>query len=45
MATSLEQFLEAANTNKVRANNQFELEAASGYSDIDNILKKAIMFG
>ena len=26
MATSLEQFLEAANTNKVRANNQFELE-------------------
>lgn len=45
MARSLEEFLNATNANTVRANNQFEVEAYSGYADIDLALHTGIMFG
>ena len=45
MAHALQDFLNAANSNTIRVNNQFELEAASGYADIDNVLNTAVMFG
>lgn len=45
MAHALQEFLNAANSNTLRANNQYEVEAQSGYSDIDEVLQKAVMFG
>ena len=45
MAHALQEFLNAANSNTLRANNQYEGEAQSGYSDIDEVLQKAVMFG
>lgn len=45
MAHALQKFLDAANSNTVRANNQWELDATSGYADIDKVLEKAVMFG
>ena len=45
MAHALQEFLNAANSNTIRANNQYEVEAQSGYSDIDEVLQKAVMFG
>lgn len=45
MAHSLAEFLAAANANTIRANNQYEIVATSGYSDVDNVLKTAVMFG
>ena len=44
MAHSLAEFLAAANANTIRANNQYEIVATSGYSDVDNVLKTAVMF-
>lgn len=45
MATSIEQFLNAAHSNTIRANNQWEAVFTSGYDDIDKVLKTAVMFG
>ena len=45
MATSIEEFLNAASSNTIRANNQWEAVFTSGYNDIDAVLKKAVMFG
>ena len=45
MATALNQFLAAANSNTIRCNNQWEAYFTSGYSDIDAVLKTAVMFG
>lgn len=45
MATSIDEFLNAASSNTIRANNQWEAVFTSGYNDIDNVLKKAVMFG
>ena len=44
MAHSLAEFLAAANANTIRANNQYEIAATSGYSDVDNDLKTDVMF-
>lgn len=44
MAHSLQEFLNAATSNTIRANNQYELEATSGYPEIDKILETAVMF-
>ena len=45
MAHALQEFLNAVNSNTIRANNQYEVEALAGYSDIDEVLQKAVMFG
>lgn len=45
MAHSLQEFLNAANSNTIRANNQYEVMATSGYTDIDKVLETATMFG
>lgn len=45
MATSIDEFLNAASSNTIRANNQWEAVFTSGYNDIDNVLKNAVMFG
>lgn len=45
MATPIEQFLAATNSNTIRANNQWEATFTSGYNDIDKVLKTAVMFG
>lgn len=45
MAHSLQEFLNAANSNTIRANNQYEVMATSGYTDIDKVLEVATMFG
>ena len=45
MAHALQEFLNAANSNTRGANNQYEGEAQSGYSDIDEVLQKVVMFG
>lgn len=45
MAHSLQEFLNAANSNTIRANNQYEVVATSGYNDIDKVLEVATMFG
>lgn len=45
MARSLQEFLNAASSNTIRVNNQFEVMATSGYSDIDKVLETAVMFG
>lgn len=45
MATSIDEFLNAASSNTIRANNQWEAVFTSGYNDIDKVLKTAVMFG
>ena len=45
MAHALKDFLNAANSNTIRSTNQYEIEIQSGYSDIDEVLQKAVMFG
>lgn len=45
MATSIEEFLNAASSNTIRATNQWEAVFTSGYNDIDKVLKTAVMFG
>ena len=45
MAKSVEEFLNAANSNTIRCTNQFEVYLTSGYSDIDKVLEKATLFG
>ncbi len=45
MATSIEQFLNAASSNTIRANNQWEAVFTSGFNDIDKVLTRAVMFG
>ena len=45
MATPITDFLAAATADTIRANNQYEVRCTSGYSDIDNVLKTAVMFG
>lgn len=45
MATSIEEFLNAASSNTIRANNQWEAVFTSGYNEIDAVLEKAVMFG
>lgn len=44
-ATSVSDFLAAATSNNIRCNNQWEAEFISGYSDVDEVLKKAVLFG
>lgn len=45
MAHALQDFLNAANSNTIRSTNQYEIEIQSGYSDIDEVLQTAAMFG
>ena len=45
MARSLAQFLAAATSDTIRCTNTFEIEASSGYADIDAILEKTLLFG
>ena len=45
MAHALKDFLNAANSNTIRSTNQYEIEIQSGYSDIDEVLQTAAMFG
>lgn len=45
MARALNEFLNLASANTVRANNQYELMATSGITEVDNILKDAVLFG
>lgn len=45
MARALNEFLDAATQNTLRANNQYEVIATSGYADIDKVLETAVMFG
>ena len=45
MARALNEFLAAATADTIRCTNQFEIEAISGYGDIDAILKDITLFG
>lgn len=45
MATAINQFLQAATSNTLRANNQYEVMATSGMTEVDDVLKTAVMFG
>ena len=45
MATPIEQFLNAAHSNTIRANNQWEAVFTSGYDEIDKVLQTAVLFG
>lgn len=45
MAKSLQQFLAAATSDNVRANNTFEMTCTSGVDAIDKVLENAVMFG
>jgi len=45
MAYSLDQFLQAATSDTIRNTNTFEIEASSGYDDIDAVITKITMFG
>lgn len=45
MANALSQFLTAATADTIRCTNQFEVEAQSGYSEVDSVLKNAMIFG
>lgn len=44
MAHALQEFLNKTDADTIRANTQWELEAASGYSDIDNVLVGTTMY-
>ena len=45
MAHPLSEFLQAATSDTIRCNNTFEIEASSGYSDVDSIIQKVTLFG
>ena len=45
MAHALNEFLQAATADNIRCTNQFEIEATSGYSDVDAVLEKTMIFG
>lgn len=45
MARSVAEFLNQATSSTIRANNQYEVIATSGITEVDNILKNAVMFG
>lgn len=45
MAYSLERFLQAATSDTIRCTNTFEIEASSGYDDIDPVIEKITLFG
>lgn len=45
MARSVAEFLNQATSSTIRANNQYEVVATSGITDIDNVLKNAVIFG
>lgn len=45
MAHSLAEFLNAATADTIRCTNQYELEATSGYSDVDAILEGVMLYG
>lgn len=45
MAKSVAEFLNAANSNTIRCNNQYELFCTSGYDDIDKVLELATLYG
>lgn len=45
MARALNEFLTAATADTIRCTNQFEIEAISGYGDIDAILKDITLYG
>ena len=38
MARSLDDFLQAATSDTIRNTNTFEIEASSGYDDIDSVI-------
>lgn len=44
MAHSLQEFLNQTDSNTIRANTQWEMEATSGYSDIDNVLTATVLY-
>lgn len=45
MAKSISEFLQQATSSTIRSNNQYEVIATSGISDVDLVLKDAVMFG
>lgn len=45
MAISLDSFLQAATSDTIRNTNTFEIEASSGYDDVDAVAQKITMFG
>ena len=45
MANSLAKFLQAATSDTIRNTNTFEIEASSGYDDVDTLLEKTLLFG
>jgi len=45
MAHSLQDFLNAATSDTIRCTNQYELEATSGYSDVDAVLEGVMLYG
>ena len=45
MANSVQDFLQRATSDTIRCTNTFELEAMSGYDDIDAVLKDTMIFG
>lgn len=45
MAHTLEEFLQAATSDTIRCTNTFEIEATSGYDDVDAVLEKTMLFG
>ena len=44
-AYSLQDFLNTANANTIRANNQYEVFCTSGYNEIDKVLQMASIYG
>lgn len=45
MAHSLQEFLQLATSDTIRNTNTFEIEASSGYDDIDAVIENITMFG
>lgn len=45
MAHNLNEFLNAATADTIRCTNQYELEATSGYSDVDAVLNGVMLYG
>lgn len=45
MAHPLSEFLQAATSDTIRCTNTFEIEASSGYSDVDSVIQKVTLFG
>ena len=45
MATPITEFLAEATADTIRANNQYEVRCTSGFSDIDAVMKRAVMMG